>query len=181
MRTHEVLDRVRGFALGAVLLGTLLGTQQSALHGSAARLADRSPCQPPFGDLEAGTAWMKLIWTVARRRWLGTARPTAKRMSMRLLREAAWVVAMWMLASSAELLWAFTAYFCLGHAADSWRAEFLHHQNVTKAFWTYYLLAVPFTLTALAGLLVIGMGRLFRLGRRKLGVGCLAGRAPCRT
>jgi hypothetical protein len=63
---------------------------------------------------------------------------------------------MWMLASSAELLWAFTAYFCLGHAADSWRAEFLHHQNVTKAFWNYYVLAIPFTLTALAGLLTIG-------------------------
>ena len=82
--------------------------------------------------------------------------PNAKRMGIRLLREAAWVVAMWMLASSAELLWAFTAYFCLGHAADSWRAEFLHHQNVTKTFWTYYTLAVPFTLTALAGLLLIG-------------------------
>ena len=30
VRTHEVLDRVRGFALGAVLLGTLLGTQQAS-------------------------------------------------------------------------------------------------------------------------------------------------------
>ena len=105
--------------------------------------------------LEAGTAWMKLIWTVAAALAWNRA-PNAKRMSIRLLREAAWVVAMWMLASSAELLWAFTAYFCLGHAADSWRAEFLHHQNVTKTFWTYYTLAVPFTLTALAGLLLIG-------------------------
>ena len=33
VRTHEVLDRVRGFALGAVLLGTLLGTQQ--VYGKA--------------------------------------------------------------------------------------------------------------------------------------------------
>ena len=32
----------------------------------------------------------------------------------------------------------------------------LHHQNVTKAFWNYYVLAIPFTLTALAGLLAIG-------------------------
>ena len=32
----------------------------------------------------------------------------------------------------------------------------MHHQNVTKAFWNYYLLAVPFTLTAIGGLLAIG-------------------------
>ena len=27
---------------------------------------------------------------------------------------------------------------------------------MTKAFWTYYILAIPFTLAALAGLLVVG-------------------------
>lgn len=155
VRTHEVLDRVRGFALGAVLLGTLLGTQQvSSLEVLRVWLTEAEATHL-LVTLEAGTAWMKLIWTVAAALAWNRA-PNAKRMSIRLLREAAWVVAMWMLASSAELLWAFTAYFCLGHAADSWRAEFLHHQKVTKAFWTYYTLAVPFTLTALAGLLLIG-------------------------
>ena len=155
VRTHEVLDRVRGFALGAVLLGTLLGTQQVSSMEVLRVWLTEAQATHLLVTLEAGTAWMKLIWTVAAALAWNRA-PNAKRMSIRLLREAAWVVAMWMLASSAELLWAFTAYFCLGHAADSWRAEFLHHQNVTKAFWTYYTLAVPFTLTALAGLLLIG-------------------------
>ncbi|MEC7693748.1 MAG: beta-carotene 15,15'-dioxygenase, Brp/Blh family [Bacteroidota bacterium] len=155
VRTHEVLDRVRGFALGAVLLGTLLGTQQVSSMEVLRVWLTEAQATHLLVTLEAGTAWMKLIWTVAAALAWNRA-PNAKRMSIRLLREAAWVVAMWMLASSAELLWAFTAYFCLGHAADSWRAESLHHQNVTKAFWTYYSLAVPFTLTALAGLLLIG-------------------------
>ena len=155
VRTNEILDRVRGFALGAVLLGTLLGTQKTAsLDVMTVWLSEASATQL-LGTLDHGTAWMKLVWTVvAAMAW--NRAPNARRMSIRLLREAAWVVAMWMLASSAELLWAFTAYFCLGHAADSWRAEFLHHQNVTKAFWNYYVLAIPFTLTALAGLLAIG-------------------------
>lgn len=155
VRTDEILDRVRGFALGAVLLGTLLGTQKTAsLDVMTVWLSEASATQL-LGTLDHGTAWMKLVWTVvAAMAW--NRAPNARRMSVRLLREAAWVVAMWMLASSAELLWAFTAYFCLGHAADSWRAEFLHHQNVTKAFWNYYVLAIPFTLTALAGLLAIG-------------------------
>ena len=155
VRTNEILDRVRGFALGAVLLGTLLGTQKAAsLDVMTVWLSEASATQL-LGTLDHGTAWMKLVWTVvAAMAW--NRAPNARRMSIRLLREAAWVVAMWMLASSAELLWAFTAYFCLGHAADSWRAEFLHHQNVTKAFWNYYVLAIPFTLTALAGLLAIG-------------------------
>ena len=155
VRTDEILDRVRGFALGAVLLGTLLGTQKAAsLDVMTVWLSEASATQL-LGTLDHGTAWMKLVWTVvAAMAW--NRAPNARRMSVRLLREAAWVVAMWMLASSAELLWAFTAYFCLGHAADSWRAEFLHHQNVTKAFWNYYVLAIPFTLTALAGLLAIG-------------------------
>jgi len=155
VRTDEILDRVRGFALGAVLLGTLLGTQKTAsLDVMTVWLSEASATQL-LGTLDHGTAWMKLVWTVvAAMAW--NRAPNARRMSIRLLREAAWVVAMWMLASSAELLWAFTAYFCLGHAADSWRAEFLHHQNVTKAFWNYYVLAIPFTLTALAGLLAIG-------------------------
>ena len=155
VRTDEILDRVRGFALGAVLLGTLLGTQKTAsLDVMMVWLSEASATQL-LGTLDHGTAWMKLVWTVvAAMAW--NRAPNARRMSIRLLREAAWVVAMWMLASSAELLWAFTAYFCLGHAADSWRAEFLHHQNVTKAFWNYYVLAIPFTLTALAGLLAIG-------------------------
>ena len=155
VRTDEILDRVRGFALGAVLLGTLLGTQKAAsLDVMTVWLSEASAAQL-LGTLDHGTAWMKLVWTVvAAMAW--NRAPNARRMSIRLLREAAWVVAMWMLASSAELLWAFTAYFCLGHAADSWRAEFLHHQNVTKAFWNYYVLAIPFTLTALAGLLAIG-------------------------
>lgn len=154
VRTHEVLDRVRGFALGAVLLGTLLGTQHVSSMEVLRVWLTQIQATHLLVMLEAGTAWMKLIWTVAAAVAWNRA-PNAKRMSMRLLREAAWVVAMWMLASSAELLWAFTAYFCLGHAADSWRAEFLHHQNVTKAFWTYYTLAAPFTLAALAGLLLI--------------------------
>ena len=155
VRTDEILDRVRGFALGAVLLGTLLGTQKTAsLDVMTVWLSEASTAQL-LGTLDHGTAWMKLVWTVvAAMAW--NRAPNARRMSIRLLREAAWVVAMWMLASSAELLWSFTAYFCLGHAADSWRAEFLHHQNVTKAFWNYYVLAIPFTLTALAGLLAIG-------------------------
>ena len=155
VRTDEILDRVRGFALGAVLLGTLLGTQKAAsLDVMTVWLSEANAAQL-LGTLDHGTAWMKLVWTVvAAMAW--NRAPNARRMSIRLLREAAWVVAMWMLASSAELLWAFTAYFCLGHAADSWRAEFLHHQNVTKAFWNYYVLAIPFTLTALAGLLAIG-------------------------
>ena len=155
VRTDEILDRVRGFALGAVLLGTLLGTQKTAsLDVMTVWLSEANATQL-LGTLDHGTAWMKLVWTVvAAMAW--NRAPNARRMSVRLLREAAWVVAMWMLASSAELLWAFTAYFCLGHAADSWRAEFLHHQNVTKAFWNYYVLAIPFTLTALAGLLAIG-------------------------
>ena len=155
VRTDEILDRIRGFALGAVLLGTLLGTQKAAsMDVMTVWLSEASAAQL-LGTLDSGTAWMKLVWTVvAAMAWNRT--PNARRMSIRLLREAAWVVAMWMLASSAELLWAFTAYFCLGHAADSWRAEFLHHQNVTKAFWNYYVLAIPFTLTALAGLLTIG-------------------------
>ena len=155
VRTHEVLDRVRGFALGAVLLGTLLNTQQVSSMEVLRVWLTEAQATHLLVTLEAGTAWMKLIWTVAAALAWNRA-PNAKRMSIRLLREAAWVVAMWMLASSAELLWAVTAYFCLGHAADSWRAEFLHHQNVTKAFWTYYTLAVPFTLTALAGLVLIG-------------------------
>ena len=155
VRTHEVLDRVRGFALGAVLLGTLLNTQQVSSMEVLRVWLTEAQATHLLVTLEAGTAWMKLIWTVAAALAWNRA-PNAKRMSIRLLREAAWVVAMWMLASSAELLWAFTAYFCLGHAADSWRAEFLHHQNVTKAFWTYYTLAAPFTLTALAGLVLIG-------------------------
>ena len=155
VRTHEVLDRVRGFALGAVLLGTLLNTQQVSSMEVLRVWLTKAQATHLLVTLEASTAWMKLIWTVAAALAWNRA-PNAKRMSIRLLREAAWVVAMWMLASSAELLWAFTAYFCLGHAADSWRAEFLHHQNVTKAFWTYYTLAAPFTLTALAGLVLIG-------------------------
>ena len=155
VRTHEVLDRVRGFALGAVLLGTLLNTQQVSSMEVLRVWLTEAQATHLLVTLEAGTAWMKLIWTVAAALAWNRA-PNAKRMSIRLLREATWVVAMWMLASSAELLWAFTAYFCLGHAADSWRAEFLHHQNVTKAFWTYYTLAVPFTLTALAGLVLVG-------------------------
>jgi Brp/Blh family beta-carotene 15,15'-monooxygenase len=155
LRTDEILDRIRGFALGAVLLGTLLGTRKAAsMDVMTVWLSEASAAQL-LGTLNSGTAWMKLVWTVvAAMAW--NRAPNARRMSIRLLREAAWVVAMWMLASSAELLWAFTAYFCLGHAADSWRAEFLHHQNVTKAFWNYYVLAIPFTLTALAGLLTIG-------------------------
>ena len=155
VRTDEILDRVRGFALGVVLLGTLLGTQKAAsLDVMTVWLSEANAAQL-LGTLDHGTAWMKLVWTVvAAMAW--NRAPNARRMSIRLLREAAWVVAMWMLAASAELLWAFTAYFCLGHAADSWRAEFLHHQNVTKAFWNYYVLAIPFTLTALAGLLAIG-------------------------
>ena len=155
VRTDEILDRIRGFALGAVLLGTLLGTRKAAsMDVMTVWLSEASAAQL-LGTLDSGTAWMKLVWTVvAAMAW--NRAPNARRMSIRLLREAAWVVAMWMLASSAELLWAFTAYFCLGHAADSWRAEFLHHQNVTKAFWNYYVLAIPFTLTALAGLLTIG-------------------------
>ncbi len=155
VRTHEVLDRVRGFALGAVLLGNLLNTQQVSSMEVLRVWLTEAQATHLLVTLEAGTAWMKLIWTVAAALAWNRA-PNAKRMSIRLLREATWVVAMWMLASSAELLWAFTAYFCLGHAADSWRAEFLHHQNVTKAFWTYYTLAVPFTLTALAGLVLVG-------------------------
>ncbi|MEC8802384.1 MAG: Brp/Blh family beta-carotene 15,15'-dioxygenase [Bacteroidota bacterium] len=155
VRTDEILDRVRGFALGAVLLGTLLGTQKTASLDVMTVWLSEASAAPLLGTLDHGTAWMKLVWTVvAAMAW--NRAPNARRMSIRLLREAAWVVAMWMLASSAELLWAFTAYFCLGHAADSWRAEFLHHQNVTKAFWNYYVLAIPFTLTALAGLLAIG-------------------------
>ena len=155
VRTDEILDRVRGFALGAVLLGTLLGTQQAASADVLCIWLPEAHANHLLGVLDVGTAWMKLIWTGAAALAWHRA-PNSQRMSMRLLREAAWVVAMWMLASSAELLWAFTAYFCLGHAADSWRGEFLHHQNVTKAFWNYYLLAVPFTLTAIAGLLAIG-------------------------
>lgn len=155
IRSLEILDRVRGFALGAVLLGTLMGTQQGPSMDVLRMWLNETQATHLLVTLDVGTAWMKLIWTIAAALAWNRA-PNGRRMSARLLREAAWVVAMWMLASSAELLWAFTAYFCLGHAADSWRAEFLHHQNVTKAFWTYYILAIPFTLAALAGLLVVG-------------------------
>ena len=154
VRTNEILDRVRGFALGAVLLGTLLGTQQESSADVLTTWLTEANANHLLTTLGIGTAWMKLIWTAtAALSWHRA--PNSRRMSTRLLREAAWVVAMWMLASSAELLWAFTAYFCLGHAADSWRGEFLHHQNVTKAFWNYYMLAIPFTLAALLGLLAI--------------------------
>lgn len=155
VRTEEWLDRLRGFALGAVLLGTLLGTQsESSLQVLRVWLPEENALHL-LGTMEHGTAWMKLIWTVtAAVSW--NRSPNSRRMSMRLLREASWVVAMWMLASSADLLWAFTAYFCLGHAADSWRGEFLYHQRVTKKFWKYYVLAVPFTLVALAGCLAVG-------------------------
>jgi Brp/Blh family beta-carotene 15,15'-monooxygenase len=155
VRTEEWLDRLRGFALGAVLLGTLLGTQRAASLEVLRVWLPEANATHLLGTMEHGTAWMKLIWTVtAAVAW--NRAPNNRRMSMRLLREASWVVAMWMLASSAELLWAFTAYFCLGHAADSWRGEFLYHQKVAKTFWTYYMLAVPFTLVALGGCLAVG-------------------------
>ena len=156
VRTEEWLDRLRGFALGAVLLGTLLGTQRAQSMNVLLIWLPEASAEQLLGTMEHGTAWMKLVWTVtAAFAW--NRSPNSRRMSIRLLREASWVIAMWMLASSAELLWAFTAYFCLGHASDSWRSEFLHHQQVTKAFWTYYKLAIPFTAVALAGLLTLGL------------------------
>lgn len=155
VRTEEWLDRLRGFALGAVLLGTLLGTQSVAALDVLSIWLPEGSASHLLGTMVHGTAWMKLIWTTtAALSWHRS--PNSRRMSIRLLREASWVVAMWMLASSAELLWAFTAYFCLGHAADSWRGEFLYHQQVTRAFWTYYTLAIPFTLVALGGCLAVG-------------------------
>lgn len=157
VRTEEWLDRLRGFALGAVLIGTLLGTQSASSLVVLKTWMSEANAAHLLSTMEHGTAWMKLVWTVtAAIAW--NRSPNSRRMSMRLLREAAWVVAMWMLASSAELLWAFTAYFCLGHAADSWRGEFLYHQKITKAFWAYYILAVPFTLVALGACLALGWG-----------------------
>ena len=101
-----------------------------------------------------GLPMLKLLWTVtAFMAW--QRNPEGRTMSTRLLREASWVVAMWALAQTGELLWAFTAYFCLGHAADSWRGEFLHHQSLTSQFWTYYRWAWPFTLASLVGLAAV--------------------------
>ena len=78
------------------------------------------------------------------------------------MREGAWLAAMWLLATNSGLLWAFTAYFCLGHAVDSWRMEFTQHQDLTSEFATYYKWSLPFTAAFLAGLLAIlgavGMG-----------------------
>ena len=92
VRTHEVLDRVRGFALGAVLLGTLLNTQQVSSMEVLRVWLSKAQATHLLVTLEAGTAWMKLIWTVAAALAWNRA-PNAKRMSIRLLREAAWVVA----------------------------------------------------------------------------------------
>lgn len=78
------------------------------------------------------------------------------------MREGAWLAAMWLLATNSGLLWAFTAYFCLGHAVDSWRMEFTQHQDLTSEFVTYYKWSLPFTAAFLAGLLgilgAVGMG-----------------------
>ena len=156
IRTEEWLDRVRGFALGGVLLGTLLGGNHASAAGVMSAWMAPEAAHVLLEALAGGTGLLKLLWTVmAALAWRRS--PNAQRMSTRLLREAAWIIGMWMLASTADLLWAFTAYFCLGHAADSWRAEFLHHQQLTKAFWTYYTWAIPFTLTALAGLAFVGV------------------------
>ena len=154
VRTEEWLDRVRGFALGAVLLGTLLGVKRTeALEVMSAWLSAES-AESMLQTVGIGADMMKIAWTVtAAMAWKRTS--NARRMSMRLLREAAWIVGMWYLASSADLLWAFLAYFCLGHAADSWRSEFLYHQELTKAFWSYYAWSWPFTIVALAGLAAV--------------------------
>ena len=84
VRTHEVLDRVRGFALGAVLLGTLLGTQQVSSMEVLCVWLTEAQATHLLVTLEAGTAWMKLIWTVAAALAWNRA-PNAKRMSIRLL------------------------------------------------------------------------------------------------
>lgn len=155
VRTEEWLDRIRGFALGVVLLGTLLGVKRAEAMDVMSAWMSALSAEGMLNTVGIGADLMKLAWTVtAAMAWNRT--PNAKRMSIRLLREAAWVIGMWYLASSAELLWAFLAYFCLGHAADSWRSEFLYHQELTKAFWSYYAWSWPFSLVALAGLGVIG-------------------------
>jgi Brp/Blh family beta-carotene 15,15'-monooxygenase len=156
VRTEEWLDRIRGFVLGAVLLGTLLSFKQPDAEQVMTAWMSPAKAHHMLDLVAISTGLSKLLWTLLAA-WSWKQSPNPRRMSLRLLREAAWVIAMWTLAQSADLLWAFTSYFCIGHAADSMRAEFLHHQRLTRLFWTYYSWSIPFTLTTLAGLGLISL------------------------
>lgn len=158
------VGRFRGCALGAVLIGTLLNAQHASsvevmLHWmsgvEATHILDLVAAMLPWAlGLWAG-AW---IWELMR----GMSDRSKRDKAIEWLREGAWLAAMWLLATQSGLLWAFTAYFCLGHAVDSWRMEFTEHQDLTSEFPTYYKWSLPFTAAFLAGLLAVlgavGMG-----------------------
>jgi beta-carotene 15,15'-dioxygenase len=158
------VGRFRGCALGAVLIGTLLNAQHASsvevmLHWmsgvEATHMLDLVAAMLPWAlGLWAG-AW---IWELVR----GMSDRSKRDKAIEWLHEGAWLAAMWLLATQSDLLWAFTAYFCLGHAVDSWRMEFTEHQDLTSEFATYYKWSLPFTAAFLAGLLAVlgavGMG-----------------------
>lgn len=157
--------RLRGWALGTVLIGTLLNAQRASsvevmLHWmsgvEATHILDLVAAMLPWAvGLWAGAGAVGFLMRMSDRR-------NDDKAAVGWMREGAWLAAMWLLATNSGLLWAFTAYFCLGHAVDSWRVEFTRHQDMTSEFATYYKWSLPFTAAFLAGLLAIlgavGMG-----------------------
>lgn len=168
--SHTWLGRARGWAMGAVLIGTLLHAQRASsaevmlfwMPGmEATQILDLVARMLPWALVLWTSTW---VWA-----WVRGMSDRSRRDQVALplqaagwMREAAWLAAMWLLATKSGLLWAFTAYFCLGHALDSWRMEFTQHQDLTSEFATYYKWSLPFTAAFLAGLLgilgAVGMG-----------------------
>ena len=176
--SHSWVRRIRGLALGGCLIAMLLRFNPIESEHVLGIWMSHVEAQSMVTSMTTLVWVFSLIWAVLTL-WDWLTCRDKKSDSVLLATEGTWMLVVWWLSMRSELLWSFTAYFCLGHAIDSWRMEFHQHQRVTKNFLSYYVLAMPFSMIAIAGLFTVAWASVEGLLPWKMAWGILlAGTVP---